>query len=705
MKILSTVLGLAIWATALPSPAQSQNTSAPDQPASASSTNPENRAGQEAKQATEMSLEDLANVEVYSASKHMESASDAPASVSVVTANEIQRYGYRTLADILRSVPGFYITYDRNYSFIGVRGFGRLGDWNSRILLMVDGHRLNTNIIGQAMLGTEFPVDVNLIERVEIVRGPSSSLYGSNAFFAVINVITRKASGLNGWEISFEPGSFETYKGRASYGGSYRGVEMLLSGTVYNSVGQTLFFPEFNSPATNNGIVSNADDEVHEHVLATISYRGFTLQDMFSQREKGTPVAYFGTLFDDPRTRNFDDHQYLNLQYQHALGKNWQLDARTSYDQYRLTAPLAFALPIAGGSSGVDQYSNRGNWWTGEVRLTRVLWKKHKVTFGSEVRDNLRQDQGDFSSASNTFEEDLSSSWNWGIYVQDDYTITNKLSLTAGVRHDRYPRVTVHDLVNDQPPENVVLASFGGTTNPRFGVIYHPYEKTTFKLLYGSAYRAPEVYESAPDIGIFVIDNLTLKPETIKSFELVAQQQLGPHFLLSGSVFHNRTEHLITLQPDLNSGELIYANAGGVQATGTEIVFTGRSSSGLQGSASLSFVSGKDRSPGDHALSNSPSQMAKINLGIPLARKQLLAGIEAQYLGPRGTLAGNRVGAFQVFNVTLLSHVFSEQHADVSASLYNILDKRYSDPARPEDPEDTIEQDGRNFRIAVTLRF
>ena len=480
---------------------------------------------------------------------------------------------------------------------------------------------------------------------------------------------------------------------------------MMLSGTVYDSAGETLFFPEFNSPASNNGIVSNADDEVHEHALATISYRGFTLQGVFSQREKGTPIAYFGTLFGDPRTRNFDDHQYFSLQYQHAMGKNWQLDARTSYDQYRLTAPLALAPPTPGGPSGVDQYSIRGNWWTGEVRLTRVLWKKHKVTFGSEVRDNLRQDQGDFISASNTFEQDLSSSWNWGIYVQDDYTITSKLSLTAGVRHDRYPRGTVHDIVDNQPAANVALTSFGGATNPRFGFIYHPHETTTFKLLYGSAYRAPEVYESAPDIGVFVVDNLALKPETIKSFELVAQQQLGPHFLLSGSVFHNRTEHLITLQPDTNSGELVYANAGGVQATGTEIVFTGRSSSGIQGSASLSFVSGKDSSPGDHALSNSPGQMAKINVSIPLARKQLLAGIEGQFVGPRGTLAGNTAGAFQVFNVTLLSHVFSEQHLDVSASLYNILGKRYSDPARPEDPEDTIQQDGRNFRITVTFRF
>jgi len=92
---------------------------------------------------SEACLADLAGIQVYSASKHLENTRDAPSSVTVITGDEIQKFGYRTLADILRDVRGFYVTYDRNYSFVGVRGFGRLGDWNSRVLLMVDGHRLN----------------------------------------------------------------------------------------------------------------------------------------------------------------------------------------------------------------------------------------------------------------------------------------------------------------------------------------------------------------------------------------------------------------------------------------------------------------------------------------------------------------------------------------------------------------------------------
>ena len=109
---------------------------------------------------------------VYGASKFLEKIADAPASVTVVTAEEIERYGYRTLADVLRSVRGFYVIYDRNYTYVGVRGFSQPGDYNARILFLVDGHRDNDNIFDGAYVGTEFPVDIDLIDHVEIIRGP-----------------------------------------------------------------------------------------------------------------------------------------------------------------------------------------------------------------------------------------------------------------------------------------------------------------------------------------------------------------------------------------------------------------------------------------------------------------------------------------------------------------------------------------------------
>ena len=172
----------------------------------------------------DLSLEDLLKIDidsVYGASKHEQKVTEAPASVTIITSEEIQKYGYRTLADILRNVRGFYVTSDRNYSFVGVRGFGRPGDYNSRILLLVDGHQLNENIYDAANLGAEFPIDVDLIDRVEVIRGPNSSLYLASAFLGVINIITKRGRDLRNVSASGELASFDTYKGRLSYGNRF----------------------------------------------------------------------------------------------------------------------------------------------------------------------------------------------------------------------------------------------------------------------------------------------------------------------------------------------------------------------------------------------------------------------------------------------------------------------------------------------------
>ena len=135
-----------------------------------------------------------------------------------------------------------------------------------------------------------------------------------------------------------------------------------------------------------------------------------------------------------------------------------------------------------------------------------------------------------------------------------------------------------------------------------------------------------------------------------------------------------------------------------------EIEFTGRASNGLQGTTSFSYVDTDDDNKGDQKLTNSLRHMAKLNLIVPLIQKRLFASLNAQYIGRRETSAGNTVSGFSVFNVTLLGHTLGK-HMDVSGSVYNILNKKYFDPGRPEDVQDGIQQDGRNFRMKLTWRF
>ena len=132
----------------------------------------------------QLDLADLLDIDIQTASRFSQKRSEAPSSVTVIMADEIRAHGYERLSEILNSVRGLYAYTDRLYEFAGVRGFGRPEDYNSRMLLLIDGIRMNEPVYGQGSLGTEFPLDVELIERVEFVPGPGSAVYGNNAMLA-----------------------------------------------------------------------------------------------------------------------------------------------------------------------------------------------------------------------------------------------------------------------------------------------------------------------------------------------------------------------------------------------------------------------------------------------------------------------------------------------------------------------------------------
>jgi outer membrane receptor for ferrienterochelin and colicins len=134
-----------------------------------------------------------------------------------------------------------------------------------------------------------------------------------------------------------------------------------------------------------------------------------------------------------------------------------------------------------------------------------------------------------------------------------------------------------------------------------------------------------------------------------------------------------------------------------------EVELDGRLADGLDGSASYSYANATE--PLTHQiLNNSPQHLAKLNLIVPVVQRKLFASLDAQYTSPVQTLLKNSVSGFSVFNVTLLGHTLGK-HLDLSTSVYNILDKKYFDPGRPEDVQNAIQQDGRSFRVKITSRF
>jgi outer membrane receptor for ferrienterochelin and colicins len=271
---------------------------------------------------TELSIVELMNLEVktvYGASKFEQKITEAPSSISIVTAEDIKRYGYRTLTEILQSVRGFYISYDRDFSYAEVRGFGRPGDYNDRILFLVDGHRMNENITNGVSMGTDFPVDVDLSEKIEVIRGPGSSIYGSNAFFAVINVIIRRGQDLNAAEISSDVGSYSTYKERVSFRKKFqKGVELIASGSWYDSAGQDLYFNAFNQPATNNGVMTGTDFNRFQSAFLKLSYQEINFESGYNSRTNGVPTGAFESDFNNPNNQTVVGGFFNNLKYERS---------------------------------------------------------------------------------------------------------------------------------------------------------------------------------------------------------------------------------------------------------------------------------------------------------------------------------------------------------------------------------------------------
>jgi len=629
---------------------------------------------------------------VYGASKYEQKVTEAPSSVSIITSSDIKKYGYRTLADILRNVRSFYITYDRNYSYVGVRGFGRPGDYNSRILLLVDGHRTNDNIYDQAFVGTEGLVDVDVIDRVEVIRGPGSSLYGSNAFFAVINVITKRGRDVKGAEVSGEAGSFKTYKGRLTSGDRYQnGLEAIISGTGYDSKGDKLYFSEFDPAnpaadprAANGGVTDHTDYDKAQNYFSKISLQDFTFEGAYSSRTKGIPTGAFGTDFNDPANKTKDERSFVDVKYDHSLGGRTDLEARVYYDYYRYNGDYAYFTDPTVASLNKDW--GYGNWWGSEVRLTQKFADMHRAIIGAEYQGNIRQDQGNYYIDGSSTWEDRRRSRIWAAYLQDEITFSKQWMLNAGVRYDHY-------------------STFGGTTNPRLALIFNPTEKSAVKALYGSAFRTPnafELYYTSPGTNA---PNPNLKPEKIKTYELVYEQYLGEGFRASVAGFQYQIEDLINqVDAGTGTGETMFDNIDKVNAKGAELELDNKWSSGIEGRFSYTIQRAEDKVTGE-PLTNSPAQLAKLNLSAPVVKEKVFFGVEEQYMSRRRTLNGVYADGFYITNVTLFTQNLVNR-LDVSASVYNLLNKKYSDPVSLDlAPIDALRQDGRMYRLKLTYAF
>jgi iron complex outermembrane receptor protein len=643
----------------------------------------------------ELSMKELMELDVdsvYGASRYLQKARQAPSSITVVTAEEIRRLGARTLGDVLNGVRGLYAPNDRNYTYLGLRGFQRPGDYNTRVLVLIDGHRMNDNVYDQGFIGREGMVDVELIERVEVIRGPSSSVYGSSAFFGVVNVVTKRSSSLDGAEASVEAGSLGTYSARFAAGQVFDGgLEWLISASAYTSAGpERLYYAQFDerisddSRAANNGVVEGWDGEDVQRFFTSVRYNDFSASAFWSGRTKEIPTASFDTMFNSALEQTEDDRSYIDFRYDHTLNERLDLQGRVFYDDYSYRGAYPYDFAEAGSPPDILVSRDRGvgRWVGTEWLVTARLPDRHTVIAGAEYRNNLLEFQEAYYELEPLVYDayDRRSSDTLGIFMQSESVLTDNVTVTAGLRYDSYS-----DGVD--------------TVNPRVGVILSPGEGS-LKALYGEAFRAPNPYES--HYYIAQQDQPAVNPETIRTYELVYEKRLLDRYRMTIAGYSYRVEDLVNQEvtPD---GDIYFANLDSARARGLEFEIDRSLENGVFWRASYALQKAVDGETGAD-LSSSPRHIAKANFGVPLFDGRILTGLELQYHGSVQTVQSNRADDFLIANFTAFTRR-TTQGLEISGNIRNLFDTRYGWPGAEDHLQDVIEQNGRTYQVKVSYRF
>jgi outer membrane receptor protein involved in Fe transport len=630
---------------------------------------------------TNLSVEDLAQVRLSTASRHLTDARKAPASVTTIDAQEIRKQGWQTLADLLRSVPGFYTASDRAYSYLGVRGFLQSGDYNARVLLLIDGHRVNDNIYDSALIGTEFPLDMSLIDHVEILRGPGSSLFGTNAELAVVNVFTKQPDTQSTIQAASEARAARGRLFEADLSFRFGSLDGLASGSIFRSNGTTsLYFPEFDSPATNNGFAKNIDGDRYDHAFGKIRNGQLRIEGLFGTRRKIIPNASYGTIFNDPANWNVDQRGYVDAKYSHQFAFETDLDLRFYYDSYRYKGSFPYATEEGGRTVQINDAASDG------IGFESVVGKRigrHRVVAGASAEDNIRLQQRNYYLGMPPFLDDHRTLNIAAVFGETELNPYRWLSVNLGGRADWY-------------------STYGTSLSPRVALMILPTTRTSVKYVFGHAFRAPDPYDEfyVDQIDI-TATNSHLQPESVNTNTFLLEHTVNPWMRFTASAFQNSLDNIIEEKRDPVTGETHFANLNGDRGRGLEFQLNAKNRSGWSARSSYVFTHAVSHDTGQRTL-NSPEHVAKLNGTAPLGRFSAF-GLELLYTGPQNNYANQRIGSSFLTNATLSTPMLRSGW-QFSASGYNLLDHRWATPTGPEIMQPATQQDGRGFRFRISYR-
>jgi len=562
----------------------------------------------------EISLEDLLNIEITTASKTKLTAEQAPGIVSVVTQAEITKMGARTLTDALETVPGITVGGSLQGGFhktIYVRGGHSF--FSEDVLILKDGIRLNDGFTGGGItMSPDYPVDN--IKQIEIIRGPGSALYGANGFIGVINIITQdaneskvsvraRAGDMDGKHLSLN------YKNKVDDDLQWRFFlsydnddfeEIPVDDNIYLGV-----FPHSNYQMADHNEILNAEFKFKFNSFQLML--DYTDMEVTNNWGLGVPVDTYTDLLGNQINRNDEDlrnysegsnygisgkynrifsdtltmdvvfsKRFYSNDFWYMLGNNFDTDLGVAETGFA----SGFGIEVKPETFSADV----GFTWTPDESNTSVFglnYQRDKMDFAqmlgnttvAPVGHPLYRDPATTNiffpeivvastplepNGSRVFADDRKVK---AVYAQHTWLPSETMGLTVGVRIDDY-------------------SDFGETTNPRAAFVYSPTKKLSFKALYGQAFRAPSFYEKNFDLNAIIVTNDDIEAETVKTLEFQANYKVTPGWLLSLTSYQFDVEDLISQvptalipgvgNPAVNLFETQFINAGELQGDGFE---------------------------------------------------------------------------------------------------------------------------------------
>ncbi len=683
----------------------------------------------------ELSPEELANIPIAIASGSAQPASRAAAVATVITADKIKSMGATQLHQVLETVPGLHVsldplTYDYIYSMRGIRN-----NSGSQTLLLINGTRLSTPFLGSRTLGFQMPVEQ--IQRIEIIRGPGSAVYGADAFAGVINIITKRANDIDGTNVGGRVGNWDSQSGWAQHGGNWAGWDVAASFQYQHTNGD------------DDRIVKSDTQTGIDQVLGTQAslapgsynsrFQSWTAQlglqrkyvDMnvwaWKSNDKGLGAGIADAL--DPRGSLNSENYLADLRLSSEdTFQNLQLEAHLSYlysnfQSYLKAFPDNTRLPI--GSDGNIDFINPlsvvdfpdgvigapdRREQIPSIELTGIYdgFNNHKFRISSgyryeTIKTNSNQNfgpgvidgtqpivTGDLTNVTGTPFVYLKNTDRsiWSLSLQHEWSIADDWLLTWGGRYDYY-------------------SDFGHTVNPRVGLSWAVNDQLTTKLLYGRAFRAPSFAEQGNINNPVLLGNPDLDPETINTLELAFNYVPLSNLRTGLNVYWYHISDLIQPVPDTGGTTVTVQNASDQQGYGLELEWDWQIIDQLGVNGNYAWQHSQQKRSNQHIhVAGVPEHQIYFALNWNFLPHWLLQN-QVNWVGGRSRAEGDNrsdLDDYALVDLTLQrKNLF--KHLNVSASVRNVFNNRDAREPGGAGLIDDIPLNGRSYYLEMSVHF